>query len=60
MIDLTQAAHLYGYKDLNKAKRQLGDLPAYRFGKRKVRYALTDIASDLARRARPPQGGGRV
>ena len=54
MIDQTQAAHLYGYKDVGKAKAQLAQLPAYEFGRQKVRYALTDIASDLARRARYP------
>lgn len=56
MIDLTQAAHLYGYKDIRKGKKQLQDIPAYEFGDRKVKYALTDIASDLAKRARLPGG----
>lgn len=57
LLDLAEVAKVYGYEDPGKAKREVSGLPTYPVGpqKRKPKYAVKDIAADLARRARIPE-----
>lgn len=60
MITQVEAAQVYGYADSYKAEKAvLCNLPAYRMKGRNKRYAITDIASDLASRAEIPTATGR-
>lgn len=60
MVTQVEAAQIYGYKDAYKAEKAvLHNIPHYRMGGRTKRYALVDIASDIARRAEVPVAGGK-
>lgn len=56
LLNMTEVAKVYGYEDTTKAKAEVETLPAYPVGakKCKCKYAVKDIAADLARRVREP------
>ena len=56
MLNMTEVAQVYGYRDANKAKAEVAHLPAYHCGAhgKRRKYAIGDIAGDLAQRAQIP------
>ena len=58
LLNLAEVARVYGYRDPQKVCAEIASIPAYPVGEKKTKckYAVKDIAADLARRARMPEG----